>query len=132
MTDFLLDIFIEEAVGATAARCCDALGLLVALLLALGFCLFSLPAKCLVEIDIGEFVIRTGKTNAFGSSGLRSSGHARRDRIRAISRLGEDNSSLSAIQFFFARVLEKGKLSLSDGAALVRVSIMRKSCLLRG
>src|SRR6476660_7355352 len=81
-----------------------------------------LRQKRFVEINLGEFaneirqnkrvwIIRIEK----GTALLREIGFVR------FLVYGEEQFFLKRKQFFFARVLEKGKLSLIDGAALVRV-----------
>ncbi len=67
-------------------------------------------------------LIRSGKTNAFGSSGIQKAA-ALLGEIGFVRFFvdGEEQFLLEREQFFLARVLKEGQLGLIDRAALVRV-----------
>ena len=130
------DILFEQAVGAQQLRdVVNALGLRVAMLLALGFpLLFLLVAKRRIEIDLGELADQ-----------IRKHERVRIVRIQEAAALfreigfvrffvdGEEKLFLQREELFLARVLVKltarlyrWRLRLSGS------SIMRRSCLLRG
>src|SRR4030095_9200429 len=101
----------------------NALGLRVAVLLALGFFLvFLFRRKCLVEIDLGGFVNESRQNKGVWIIGIEKATALLRE-IGFVRFLvyGEEQFFLERKQFFLARVLVKRKLSFIDGAALVRV-----------
>jgi hypothetical protein len=112
----------------------DALRLRVTMLLALGFLLSFSSGESVSSRSISvNSLMRSGKTNEFGSSGLRKATALLRE-IGFVRFLvyGEEQFFLEGKQFFFARVLEKESSALSMARRLSGSSIMRKSCLLRG
>src|SRR6266576_1776916 len=93
------------------------------MLLALRFSLVPLLRReCLIQIDFREFVYQIRQNKCVWIIGIEKATALLRE-IGFVRFLvyGEEQFFLERKQFFFARVLEKGKLSFIDGAALVRV-----------
>src|SRR5438045_6482434 len=78
--------------------------------------------EVLIQIDFREFVNQIRQHECVWIIGIEK-GAALLREIGFVRFLvyGEEQFFLERKQFFFARVLEKGKLSLIDGATLVRV-----------
>src|SRR4029077_12917409 len=81
-----------------------------------------LRRECLIQIDFREFVNQIRQNECVWIIGIEKATALLRE-IGFVRFLvdGEKQFFLERKQFFFARVLEKGKLSFIDGAALVRV-----------
>src|SRR2546430_8826182 len=93
------------------------------MLLALRFSLVPLLRReCLIQIDFREFVNQIRQHECVGIIGIEK-GTALLREIGLVRFFidREKELLLKLEQFFFARVLEKGKLGFIDGAALVRI-----------
>src|SRR5438552_16429948 len=102
------------------------------MLLALRFSLvLFLWRECLIQIDFREFVNQIRQHECVWIIGIEK-GAALLREIGFVRLFvdGEEQFFLERKQFFFARVLETGKRSFMDGAALGRVSNHAHSWLL--